>query len=90
MHSDFKYSGWKCYPSVRDGPEELAVLQCAERSGSQRMGLRHCGDVKVNGMIPYKYLKYLLKQMPRVGGRHSCGLLELLASWNPQVQEPCR
>ena len=43
------------------------------------MGLQHCGDVKVNEMVPYKYLKYLLKQMPRVGGRHSCGLLEVLA-----------
>ena len=42
------------------------------------------GDAKVNGMVPYKYLKYLLKQMPRVGRRHSCGLLEALAPWNPQ------
>lgn len=48
------------------------------------------GDVKVNGMVPYKYLKHMLKQMPRVGRRHSCGLLELLAPWNPQIQEPCR
>ena len=34
-------------------------------------------------MVPYKYLKYLLKQMPRVGRRHSCGLLGQFSAAKP-------
>lgn len=45
---------------------------------------------KANGIDPYKYLKFLLEQMPRAGGRYSRSLLELLAPWNPQVQTTCR
>lgn len=41
------------------------------------------GDAQVNGMVPYKYLKYLLKQIPRVGRRHSCGLLGQFSAAKP-------
>lgn len=32
--------------------------------------------VKASGLDLYKYLKYLLEQIPRTGGRYSCDLLE--------------
>jgi len=34
---------------------------------------------KANGLDPYKYLKYLLEQMPHAGERYSCDFLDILA-----------
>ncbi|MBO7253075.1 MAG: IS66 family transposase [Ruminococcus sp.] len=45
---------------------------------------------KANGLDPYKYLKYLLEQMPCAGGRYSCDFLDMLAPWNQQLQKLCR
>ena len=45
---------------------------------------------KANGLEPYKYLKYLLEQMPRTGGRYSYDFPDMLAPWNPHVREHCK
>jgi len=37
---------------------------------------------KANSQDPFKFLKYLLKQMPRAGGRCSCDFLDMLVPWN--------
>lgn len=45
---------------------------------------------KVNGLNPYKYLKFILSDLPGVAFRECPEYLEDFLPWNPVVQQTCR
>lgn len=44
---------------------------------------------KANGLSPYKYLVYLLQQLPAVAFRQQPELLDAYLPWSPAVQQHC-
>lgn len=64
-------------------------------SGSPR-GARACGvfysiveSAKANGLVPYKYILYLLKELPKQMGKLDSRILEQYMPWNPIIKSEC-
>jgi hypothetical protein len=45
---------------------------------------------KANHLNPYKYLEFLLKNLPALPFQENRALLDPLLPWNPQVQTLCK
>ncbi|MEI7025906.1 transposase domain-containing protein, partial [Paenibacillus sp. y28] len=44
---------------------------------------------KANGLSPYKYLVYLLQQLPAIAFRQQPELLDAYLPWSPAVGQHC-
>ncbi|WP_434736526.1 transposase domain-containing protein, partial [Dubosiella newyorkensis] len=65
-------------------------------SGSPR-GAKACGvlysiveSAKANGLIPYKYILHLLKELSRHAGKLTSEILEECMPWNPNLISICQ
>lgn len=64
-------------------------------SGSPR-GARSCGvlysvveSAKANGLVPYKYILYVLEKLRGKIGQLSDEILDQMMPWNAEVKEQC-
>ncbi|WP_369522524.1 transposase domain-containing protein [Dubosiella newyorkensis] len=47
-------------------------------------------SAKANGLIPYKYILHLLKELSRHAGKPTSEILEECMPWNPNLISLCQ